>query len=281
LGPSHLPLNITDSSNPHTTPLNPITLPFDLSFIQFSCKFQGIAGCRVQGDGPVVISSIVDISARDAVMAGEVISEYGSNVHIEHLKSMCLIPNIGDVVVKIDGFAVSHLTSDQIETFINKRRRCSNDSSFITIEFRRYYVEQFEDYMVYCRKVIDFELNISASGNLNNKVVQDEIENQKIAYILERESITMRLNASCEVMQSVNHLLANVRLVMLQTDITHKLLQAKHSRSSCLPSTLPSSGTCVVHRYVFNSECYNKIDVLNVLDSNCTKCWDMVCRSFH
>ena len=83
-----------------------------LTFLQYECTFQSRIGCRIQGDGPVVVTMILDPS--QCIGEGEVVDSQGEAEYLERLLCMGVKPCIGDIILSVDNIDVSHLSTDQV-----------------------------------------------------------------------------------------------------------------------------------------------------------------------
>ena len=87
------------------------------TFITFRCKFTTRLGCRIQGDGPVVVTQICDeVAARDG--PSTLISQQGDTFKLDALRSQGLRPMIGDVVTVVNGSSVLHLATEQLQRLL-------------------------------------------------------------------------------------------------------------------------------------------------------------------
>jgi hypothetical protein len=169
-----------DVSNSNSN-LDGSTVP--IPYIQFRCKFKEKLGCRIQGDGPILVTQIIDLDAVNEY-PGTLLKREGDVTITEKILSRGLHPTIGDVVVAVNNNSVSHLNAEQLQFFISRlkskgeikqtrgrndsfssmferdfenmsitasmsgrgRRNSTTNSQYaLSVVFRRYFVDEVED----------------------------------------------------------------------------------------------------------------------------------------
>jgi hypothetical protein len=114
LGPARLSINFRDSLL--TRPRRPEAEVG--SFITFESTFSSRLGCRIQGDGPTLITLINNESAVLQLPLGRLVESVGNNEFINELLKIGLRPCVGDIVVAVEGLTVLHLNSMQVRNQI-------------------------------------------------------------------------------------------------------------------------------------------------------------------
>ena len=81
------------------------------SYIKFECCFSGQIGCRIEGDGPVVVTTVNS----DAVITSALqLSSHGDSEKTDMLSKKGLQPEIGDVLISVCDTNISHLNTVQV-----------------------------------------------------------------------------------------------------------------------------------------------------------------------
>jgi hypothetical protein len=88
--------------------------------ITFQIPFFDKLGCRIQGDGPVVISEIVDSNVFSENQNGKLNYFDGSPSSVRDLCDQGLRPRVGDVLVSLDDTVLIHLNSSQVQSLTAK-----------------------------------------------------------------------------------------------------------------------------------------------------------------
>ena len=104
----------------------------DFCFVNFECKFEHRLGCKIYGNGPVVIEWVEDM--RMKMSSGVLKSLQGNYTNV--LIGRGLSPSIGDIIVAVGEMNVEHLTALEVSilslplTYHSLRsQRLSNASS--------------------------------------------------------------------------------------------------------------------------------------------------------
>ena len=112
------------------------------SYVTFRCQFKTRMGCRIQGDGPVIITQITQPEVVRE-LPSTLISREGEDFKTDFLLEQGLYPMIGDIVTSVNGTSVLHLTTPQLQRFLylSKRKREAKPnhrnsvSSVVTTDF--------------------------------------------------------------------------------------------------------------------------------------------------
>jgi hypothetical protein len=106
LGPASLPLLFQD--------LPSAARKAEASSVTFQIPFFEKLGCRIQGDGPVVISEIIDSNAFSENQTGQLKYFSGDPVAVRELCDQGLRPQVGDLLVSLNDTVLIHLNSSQV-----------------------------------------------------------------------------------------------------------------------------------------------------------------------
>eukprot|EP00602_Paraphysomonas_sp_CaronLab_P005081 CAMPEP_0185033702 /NCGR_PEP_ID=MMETSP1103-20130426/22923_1 /TAXON_ID=36769 /ORGANISM="Paraphysomonas bandaiensis, Strain Caron Lab Isolate" /LENGTH=1391 /DNA_ID=CAMNT_0027570077 /DNA_START=374 /DNA_END=4549 /DNA_ORIENTATION=- len=172
LGPSTMSLTFRDNPRKDCPLESGVS-----SYISFACYFSSQLGCRIQGDGPVLVTLIVNPETLARLNKGTVVEKVGDDEHIASLMEDGLKPRVGDVLVSVEDVNVLHLNTAQIQRFIvrqrNKiRKQFKKESDLISetesiatsristytdrkmkVIFRRHYVNNVDDIERHDRRV--------------------------------------------------------------------------------------------------------------------------------
>jgi hypothetical protein len=188
LGPATKPLTIGLAEVP------PLKKPEDhaSSFITFECAFSGQLGCRIQGDGPTLVTLIIDPEIVLKIQEGKIIESVGDEAHITALTQHGFRPRIGDVLVAIEDINVSHLNSVEVHRYIKRQKnkvkrtiqRAFSDRGMgtasetmsvsssrtsverkIKVSFRRHFVDNVEDIVKHDEKVAQYLQEKTSKGS--------------------------------------------------------------------------------------------------------------------
>jgi hypothetical protein len=121
MSPSTLELDINNSSTETPGMPNPLEVP-EVSYITFRCQFKAKLGCRIQGDGPVLVTQITD-GAVVRELPSSLLKREGEAFKTEILCEQGLYPMIGDVVTSVNGSSVLHLTTEQLQRFLHRSKQ--------------------------------------------------------------------------------------------------------------------------------------------------------------
>lgn len=134
--------------NPYSEDIRPELCPVELeefSFIVFNCSFQERLPFRMQGDCPVVVTSLMlGLGSWKSTDEGILLDVHGDKA--EWLQAFGLVPAIGDVIYAINGEVVTQLDSNQLKRLLRVKRHYHNmqghgHSLEITVTFRRHFIE--------------------------------------------------------------------------------------------------------------------------------------------
>lgn len=84
------------------------------SYISYECYFTSQLGCRIQGDGPTLVTLITNSETVSKLSRGTIVCRSGNEDHINFMMSQGMRPIIGDVLVAIDDITILHLNSAQV-----------------------------------------------------------------------------------------------------------------------------------------------------------------------
>lgn len=84
------------------------------SFVSYECFFSNQLGCRIQGDGPTLVTLITNPETVAKLSKGVVTERIGEKSHIEFMMAQGLRPIVGDVLVAVEEATVLHLNSAQV-----------------------------------------------------------------------------------------------------------------------------------------------------------------------
>lgn len=181
--PSTLQADILSDSTSRQTPHPDVSseeAPPPAAYITFRCLFKAKLGCRIRGDGPVLVTQITDGKVV-AEAPSTLLRREGASHKTEALCKQGIFPMIGDVVTSVNGSSVLHLTTEQLQRFLHRSKQkkavqqqqaasfsapnrvdpsvdsresmrsrrdsaSSSASQFaLTVCFRRYYIDDVED----------------------------------------------------------------------------------------------------------------------------------------
>mgnify|MGYP003386669835 FL=1 len=89
----------------------------EMAYITFRCQFRAKLGCRIQGDGPVLVTQIMNAEAVKE-FPSSLLKREGENFKTETLIDQGLHPMIGDVIMSVNGSSVLHLNTEQLQRFL-------------------------------------------------------------------------------------------------------------------------------------------------------------------
>jgi hypothetical protein len=176
------------------------------SWITYDCYFISQLGCRIQGDGPTLVTLILNSETVSKLMEGKLIEQFGESDHLTFLSAQGYRPIIGDVLVSIEDVTVLHLNSIEIQRFIKRQKlklkrlsdmaACSGTSSTsggggggdtasvssyrsvmerrIKVSFRRHFVNNVEEIVKHDLKVQEYlQTTATATAGDESKVRVD------------------------------------------------------------------------------------------------------------
>lgn len=108
LGPTHLPLLLRDITCVKESDASP-SITFQITFFEK-------LGCRIQGDGPVVVSEIIDSNVYLENQIAKLKYFTGNSASIRELCNQGLRPQVGDLFVSLNDIVLLHLNSSQVLT---------------------------------------------------------------------------------------------------------------------------------------------------------------------
>lgn len=119
LGPTHTPLCCT------ITEVLPLKPPQDFvsSFLTYDCYFIGQLGCRIQGDGPTLVTLIINPEIVGKILEGKLIESVGEESHVMALTAQGFRPIVGDVLVSVEDLTVVHLNSMEVLRLIRRQKK--------------------------------------------------------------------------------------------------------------------------------------------------------------
>jgi hypothetical protein len=121
------------------------------SYVDFECSFQtnleSPLSFDIAGDCPPYVSSLIVPNSHDVmvnIVDGHLLHFVGANDELRLLHTSGLQPYVGDVIVSIDGLAVSHLNEKETKRVIERQRlkNLENGNEKFHIIFRRHCVER-------------------------------------------------------------------------------------------------------------------------------------------
>jgi hypothetical protein len=92
------------------------------SFITYDCSFSGQLGCRIQGDGPTLVTLILNPETVLKIQEGKLIESVGEEEHLTQLSQYGFRPMVGDVLVAIEETSVLHLNSIEIQRYLKRQK---------------------------------------------------------------------------------------------------------------------------------------------------------------
>jgi hypothetical protein len=84
------------------------------SYLSYECFFTNQLGCRIQGDGPTLVTLITNPETVAKLPKGSIIERSGEQSHLDFMIGQGLRPVVGDVLVAVEDAAVLHLNSAQV-----------------------------------------------------------------------------------------------------------------------------------------------------------------------
>ena len=84
------------------------------SYISYECFFSNQLGCRIQGDGPTLVTMITNPETVSKISRGAIVERAGESSHVSYMLSQGLRPIVGDILVSVEDTTVLHLNSAQV-----------------------------------------------------------------------------------------------------------------------------------------------------------------------
>lgn len=97
-------------------PVNPLNKVSSFCYISYCCAFKHKMHCTIKGTGPTVVSDVeYGFNGTHTLFEdGRVLEKSGNDELVTLLIDMGIHPVVGDVILMVDSFHVSHLGQDAV-----------------------------------------------------------------------------------------------------------------------------------------------------------------------
>jgi hypothetical protein len=121
----------------------------EYSFLSFDCSYLASTGCTFVGQGPIVVahSSMTVPESSEITETVDYTGGFDEDSKAALLDSA--IPQVGDVLIAVNGMCVTHLTHTQFSR-LAKRIRQRHPRDPLRLSFRRFHVLDESKVRIFC-----------------------------------------------------------------------------------------------------------------------------------